>query len=100
MNERILRTLIKQDELFQCFAIGRDIGEAQGEARGLQEGKALGLQESKNLGFQEGSQQKQHDMILEMHKHGLPIDLISDISKLSESEVKEIINNTNTKEKS
>ena len=92
MNERILRTLIKQDELFQCFAIGRDIGEAQGEARGLQE--------SKTLGFQEGSQQKQHDMILEMHKHGLPIDLISDISKLSESEVKEIINNTNTKEKS
>ena len=75
MNERILKTLIKQDELFQCFAIGRDIGEARGI-------------------------QKQHDMILEIYKKGLPINLISDISKLSEVEVKEIINNTNTKEKS
>ena len=84
MNERILKTLIKQDELFQCFAIGRDIGEARSETRG----------------FQEGIQQNQHDMILEMYKKGLPIDLISDISKLSEKEIKEIINETNTNEKS
>ena len=81
MNERILKTLIKQDELFQCFAIGRDIGEARSETRG----------------FQEGIQQNQHDMILEMYKKGLPTDLIIDISKLSEAEVNEIINDNSSK---
>ena len=115
MNERVLKNIIKQDEDFQKFAMGRDIGDTEGEKRGkalglkegktiglqegktigLQEGKTLGLQEGKTIGLQEGKtlgiEQNRHDMILEMHKKGLSIDLISDISKLSEMEVNEII---------
>ncbi len=85
MNERISKNLIKQDEYFQSFAIGRDIGEA----RGLQEGKTLGIQE--------GIRQKQNDMVINLHNQGIKLSIIANASGLSEAEVNEIINDSSSK---
>ena len=78
MNERVLKNIIKQDEDFQKFAMGRDIGDSEGEARG----KALGIEEAK------------HDMVIRLYNQGVKLDIIANASNLSEEKVKEIINNS------
>ena len=101
MNERVLKNIIKQDEDFQKFAMGRDIGDTEGEARGLKKGKTLGLQEGKVLGIEEGKtlgiEEAKHNMILEMYKKGIKLDIIADVSNLSEEKVNEIINEASSK---
>ena len=82
VNERISKNIIEQDEDFQKFALGRDVGDSEGEKRGLEQGKALGLEQAKQ------------EMVLEIYKKDLPIDLIIEVSKLSESEVNAIIAET------
>ncbi len=86
MNERVLKNIIKQDEDFQKFAMGRDIGDSEGEARG----KALGIEEGKTLGIEEAK----HDMVIRLYNQGVKLDIIANASNLSEEKVKEIINNS------
>ena len=48
--------------------------------------------ESKLEGIKEGTAQTKKEMVLNMHKDNLPLDLISKCTGLSENEIEKIVN--------
>lgn len=69
-------------------------GIEAGKAQGLQEGKAQGLQEGKAQGLQEGKaqglQQSKIEIAKKMLSKGMPLDLIVEMTGLSEEEIKKL----------
>ena len=67
-------------------------GIEAGKAQGLQEGKAQGLQEGKAQGLQEGKaqgmQQSKIESAKKMLSKGMPLDLVVEMTELSEEEIK------------
>ena len=59
---------------------------------GKEEGREEGIREGREEGREEGIEQTKKEMILNMHKKGLDIDTISEVSELSIDEVNEILN--------
>ena len=69
-------------------------GIEAGKAQGLQEGKAQGLQEGKAQDLQEGKaqglQQSKIEIAKKMLSKGMPLDLIVEMTGLSEEEIKKL----------
>ena len=67
-------------------------GIEAGKAQGLQEGKAQGLQEGKAQGLQEGKaqgmQQSKIEIAKKMLSKGMSLDLVVEMTGLSEEEIK------------
>lgn len=61
-------------------------GIEAGKAQGLQEGKAQGLQEGKTQGLQ----QSKIEIAKKMLSKGMPLDLIVEMTGLSEEEIKKL----------
>ena len=63
-----------------------------GKAQGLEEGKAQGLEEGKAQGLQEGKtqgmQQSKIEIAKKMLSKGISLDLITEMTGLSEEEIK------------
>ena len=71
---------------------GKAQGLEEGKAQGLEEGKAQGLQEGKAQGLQEGKtqgmQQSKIEIAKKMLSKGISLDLITEMTGLSEEEIK------------
>lgn len=67
-------------------------GIEAGKAQGLEEGKAQGLQEGKAQGLQEGKaqgmQQSKIEIAKKMLSKGMSLDLVVEMTGLSEEEIK------------
>ena len=60
--------------------------------RGIQEGRVEGLQEGRIEGLQEGRQEERLEMVLNMLKKNAEISFISDVTGLSQDEIKKLKN--------
>ena len=71
---------------------GKAQGLEEGKAQGLEEGKAQGLEEGKAQGLQEGKtqgmQQSKIEIAKKMLSKGISLDLITEMTGLSEEEIK------------
>ena len=66
-------------------------GEAAGKAAGRAEGEKIGEARGKVIGRSEGRSEERVDIILKMHKKGYTLEQIMDVTDMSESEIKAII---------
>ena len=66
-------------------------GEAAGKAAGRAEGEKIGEARGKVIGRSEGRSEERVDIILKMHKKGYTLEQILDVTDMSESEIKAII---------
>ena len=66
-------------------------GEAAGKATGRAEGEKIGEARGKVIGRSEGRSEERVDIILKMHKKGYTLEQIMDVTDMSESEIKAII---------
>ena len=66
-------------------------GEAAGKAAGRAEGEKIGEARGKVKGRLEGRSEERVDIILKMHKKGYTLEQIMDVTDMSESEIKAII---------
>ena len=66
-------------------------GEAAGKAAGRAEGEKIGEARGKVIGRSEGRSEERVDIILKMHKKGYSLEQIMDVTDMSESEIKAII---------
>ena len=66
-------------------------GEAAGKATGRAEGEKIGEARGKVIGRAEGRSEERVDIILKMHKKGYTLEQIMDVTDMSESEIKAII---------
>jgi predicted transposase YdaD len=87
MQFDLMETRAGQD----IFLIGKNEGKLEGIEEGKLEGKLEGIQEGKLEGIQEGklegkSEEKQ-EIALSMLSRGLSVELIADITHLSEQEI-------------
>ncbi len=84
----------KAKSLKEGIEAGKAQGLQEGKAQGLQEGKAQGLQEGKAQGLQEGKtqglQQSKIEIAKKMLSKGMPLDLIVEMTGLSEEEIKKL----------
>ncbi len=71
---------------------GRWEGRQEGRQEGLQEGRQEGLQEGRQEGLQEGRQEERQQVVLNMLKKKLDISVISEVTSLSEKEIKKLKN--------
>ncbi len=71
MNERMVKKLIKEDEDFARFSMGRDVGIEQGLEKGIEKNK--------------------REMVIKMYNQNASIDFISKVSELSVEEINKII---------
>ena len=78
-DERIEETLRKHDEYFNGKNEGIDIGRTEGI----------------NIGITKGIAQNRTEMILNMHKKNIAVNIISEIANLSTKEVEKIIKENN-----
>ena len=67
-------------------------GILKGRMEGLQEGIQKGIHEGKMEGLQEGMQKERLEMVLNMLKKNAEISFISDVTGLSEGEIKKLKN--------
>lgn len=76
------------EEKAKSLKAGIEAGKAQGllegKAKGLEEGKAQGLQEGKT----QGMQQSKIEIAKKMFSKGISLDLITEMTGLSEEEIK------------
>ena len=56
--------------------------------------KEQGIEEGKAIGLQEGKKKAKQEMIIKVYNQGVPIDIISKASGLSQEEVEAIINSS------
>ena len=66
-------------------------GEVAGKAAGRAEGEKIGEARGKVIGRSEGRSEERVDIILKMHKKGYTLEQIMDVTDMSESEIKAII---------
>lgn len=81
----------KQDDKgvrHMCKAMEKLMQEAKAE--GIAEGKAKGIAEGKAKGIAKGIAEGKEEIIIEMVKNGLALDMIAKISKLPVKKIKEI----------
>ena len=79
MNERMVKKLIKEDEDFARFSMGRDVGIEQGLEKGIEQGLEKGIEKNKR------------EMVIKMYNQNASIDFISKVSELSVEEINKII---------
>ena len=82
----------KAKSLKEGIEAGKAQGLEEGKAQGLQEGKAQGLEEGKAQGLQEGKaqgmQQSKIEIAKKMLSKGMSLDLVVEMTGLSEEEIK------------
>ena len=90
----------KEEGLTEGLMKGKQLGLTEGKQLGLAEGKQLGLAEGKQLGLAEGKQlglmKGKQEMVINMHKQGMNIDTIAEISNLSTQKINSILKKQNT----
>ena len=74
----------KAKSLKEGIEAGKAQGLLEGKAQGLEEGKAQGLQEGKT----QGMQQSKIEIAKKMLSKGISLDLITEMTGLSEEEIK------------
>lgn len=92
-NEKLLNKIHIESEK----RIAREQGLAEGREEGRAEGREEGLTEGRCLGVAEGRAQIKEEMIIEMLRKGISVELISDISKLSLEEINKIAEKVSVK---
>ena len=63
------------------------------EDKGIQEGIREGIEQGIEQGIQEGVLKNQKEIVLNMYKEKIELDIISKVTKLTLKEIDEIINN-------
>ena len=86
--ERILK---KESYEEMGYAKGEAAGKAAGRAEGEKIGEARGKVIGRSEGRLEGRSEERVDIILKMHKKGYTLEQIMDVTDMSESEIKAII---------
>ena len=71
---------------------GHQKGRQEGIHEGIQKGRVEGLQEGRMEGLQEGRQEERLEMVLNMLKKNAEISFISDVTGLSQDEIKKLKN--------
>ena len=87
MNERMVKKLIKEDEDFARFSMGRDVGIEQGLEKGIEQGLEKGIEQ----GLEKGIEKNKREMVIKMYNQNASIDFISKVSELSVEEINKII---------
>ena len=64
-------------------------GIKEGKEEGIKEGKEEGIKEGKEEGIKEGKKEGKWEMILNLLREGLPIDLIAKTSGFSADQIKQ-----------
>ena len=76
--------------------LGREEGIELGRELGIEEGKELGIEEGKELGIEEGKElgkiKALEKTVLQAHKKGYSIEIIKDLTGLSDDVINEILN--------
>ncbi len=70
---------------------GKELGIKEGKELGIKEGKELGIKEGKEVGLKIGQYYSKLDMAWRMYKKGFEMQLIIEITGLSEKEILEYI---------
>ncbi len=85
--------ILKQGGLMQDVReIIKEKGRWEGERKGLKKGLKKGRQEGRQEGLQEGRQEERQQVVLNMLKKKLDISIISEVTSLSEKEIKKLKN--------
>ena len=96
VSERFLKKGGIMNVRESIFLRGRQEGIQEGIQKGMNEGMQKGIQEGKmeglQEGIQEGRQEERLEMVLNMLKKNAEISFISDVTGLSEGEIKKLKN--------
>ena len=66
-------------------------GVEKGEKIGIEKGEKIGVEKGEKIGVEKGKEENKRETVLNAYKKRLPIDLIAEITQLSEERVKQII---------
>ena len=69
---------------------GREEGHKVGKEEGLKEGREEGHKEGKEEGRKEGAKQKSFDIAKRMLEKGIDIEIISELTGLTEKEISKL----------
>ena len=74
-----------------ALATARSKGMERGMKEGLEEGKRKGIEQGKKEGLEQGKKERSKEIAIKMLKRKMPIEEISEITGLSDKEIKKLL---------